>query len=186
MLDEWANAFQFDPINEVTDTSLGTYCIHEEGTFIPNLTKEYNYFNGLWDRFFDGPINRNGVGVYVLLISPNKEKKHYSFRIQFSCTNNVVEYEALILGLQTTQRRGIKSLRVHGYNELVVNQGRAQSITQKNLLKSYKHRVWDLIEGFEAFNISSLPRNQNKHADRLAAIGAQYEIPTHVVDRRKQ
>lgn len=54
LFDDWDNDFQFDPINEVTDIGLGTYCIHEEDTFIPNLTKECNDFNELWDIFFDG------------------------------------------------------------------------------------------------------------------------------------
>ena len=40
--------------------------------------------------------------------------------------------------------------------------------------------MWDLIEVFEAFNLQSLLRNQNKHADRLVAIGAQYDIPYEI------
>ena len=47
-------------------------------------------------------------------------------------------------------------------------------------MKSYKHVVLDLIEGLEAFNLQSIPRNQNKHVDRLAAVGAQYDIPTEI------
>lgn len=121
-----------------------------------------------------------------MLTSPKGEKYYFSFRLQFSCTNNVAEYEALILGLQMTQKRGIKSLKVHGDNELVLNHIRAQRTTKNNLLKSYKHRACDLIEGFEAFNISSVPRNHNKHVDRLAAIGAQHDIPYHVVTEKEQ
>lgn len=113
------------------------------------------------------------MGASVLLISPKGEKYFFSFRLQFSCTNNVVEYKALILGLQTTQRRGIKSLKVHGDSDLFVNQVRAHNITKSSPLKSYKHRAWDLIEGFEAFDISHVPRNQNKHIDRLVAVGSQ-------------
>lgn len=41
-LDEWANAFQFDPIDEGNGTGLGTYCIHEENAPVPNLSKESN------------------------------------------------------------------------------------------------------------------------------------------------
>ena len=48
------------------------------------------------------------------------------------------------------------------------------------LLKSYKHVVWDLIEGLEAFNLQSVLRNQNKQVDRLAAIGAQYDISSEI------
>lgn len=42
LLDEWENAFQFDLIDEVNNTGLGTYCIHEQDTPIPNISKEDN------------------------------------------------------------------------------------------------------------------------------------------------
>ena len=58
----------------------------------------------------------------------------------------------------------------------MVNRVRNQNITKNGLLKSYKHRVWDFLEGFNAFNIQSIPRKENRHADRLAAIGASYDV----------
>jgi hypothetical protein len=54
------------------------------------------------------------------------------------------------------------------------------------LLKSYKHRVWDFLEGFNAFNIQSIPRRENKHVDRLAAIGASYYVPGNIEEEKKQ
>lgn len=33
-----------------------------------------------------------------------------------------------------------------------------------------------MIEDFEAFNLLSIPRNQNKEADRLVTLGAQFDI----------
>lgn len=51
----------------------------------------------------------------------------------------------------------------------------------------YKHRIWDLIEDFEAFNLPSIPRNFNKEADRLVSLGAQFDIPKELdnVDRQQ-
>ena len=42
LLDEWANAYQFDPISETLETGLNTYCILEKDALVPNLvdTKE--------------------------------------------------------------------------------------------------------------------------------------------------
>lgn len=39
LLDEWANAYQFDPISKTLKIGLGTYCILEKDTLIPNLMK---------------------------------------------------------------------------------------------------------------------------------------------------
>ena len=38
--------------------------------------------------------------------------------------------------------------------------------------------------GLQAFNIQSIPRIDNKHVDRLAAIGVHYDVPEHVEDKR--
>ena len=57
-------------------------------------------------------------------------------------------------------------------------------MVKNGLLKSYKNRVWDLIEDFQAFDIQSIPRN--KYANRLVAIGAQYDISKHVEDDKEQ
>ena len=75
---------------------------------------------------------------------------------------------------------GICCLRIYGDSELVVNQVRSLNTTKNNLLKSYRNRVWDLLEDFHAINLFSIPRNRNKHADRLAAIGAEFDVPKEV------
>lgn len=99
LLDEWANAFQFGPIEEADEIGLGTYYIHEEDAPISNLSKESSDMHGLWDMFFDGSRNKNGAATDVLLISPRGEKYYFSFKLHLCCTNNVAKYEALILGL---------------------------------------------------------------------------------------
>ena len=63
---------------------------------------------------------------------------------------------------------------------------RNQNITKNGLLKSYKHRVWDFLEGFNAFNIQRIPRKENKHADRLVAIGASYDVSGDLEEKKKQ
>ena len=57
-------------------------------------------------------------------------------------------------------------------------------MVNNGLLKSYKRRVWDLLEYFQAFDIQSIPRTENKHVDKLATIGAQYNISKHVEDEQ--
>ena len=49
--------------------------------------------------YFDGSISEEGDGAGVWIISLDKYFKIYYFKLTFECTNNVVEYEALLLGL---------------------------------------------------------------------------------------
>ena len=56
--------------------------------------------------YFDGATNHSGYGIGVLLISPRGDHIPRSVRLAFSdqhpTTNNIVKYEASILGLETT------------------------------------------------------------------------------------
>ena len=54
------------------------------------------------------------------------------------------------------------------------------------MLKSYKHRVWDFLESFNAFSIQSILRKGNRHDDRLAAIGASYDVPRDLEKKKEQ
>ncbi|KAH9298048.1 hypothetical protein KI387_029730, partial [Taxus chinensis] len=51
-----------------------------------------------------------------------------------------------------------------------------QHATKNDLLKCYKNRVWDLMEDFDGFGIKSIPRKENQAVDRLAAVGAAFDI----------
>jgi len=48
-------------------------------------------------------------------------------------------------------------------------------------MRSYRHRIWDLIENFEAFNIEVVPRAQNSKVDRMAQIGSQFDPITDLM-----
>jgi ribonuclease HI len=66
------------------------------------------------EMYFDGAYSKEGVGAGVVLISPKKEEIHLSYKLEFEATNNVVEYEALILGLEAARKMQITELVVFG------------------------------------------------------------------------
>ena len=59
-------------------------------------------------------------------------------------------------------------------------------MTKNNPLKLYKHRIQDFLEGFQPFNIQNVIRRENKHVDRLATIGSQYDLLEHVEKEKEQ
>ena len=77
---------------------------------------------GIWTLHFDGANSREGNGAGVLLISPTGQWVPLSFKLEYEATNNVAEYEALLLGLQIARSMNIQSLKVLGDSELVVRQ----------------------------------------------------------------
>ena len=60
-----------------------------------------------WTVFCDGSWGTFGAGVVVVLVAPSKVKTRYVARLDFSCTNNIAEYEALLLGLRKLKAMGI-------------------------------------------------------------------------------
>ena len=49
--------------------------------------------------FFDGAYTKESARAGIVFISPSKEKTQLSFKLDFKVTNNIAEYEALLLGL---------------------------------------------------------------------------------------
>lgn len=47
----------------------------------------------------DGAANKKGSGIGIVMLSPDGITLEKSFRIGFLATNNEVEYEALLVGL---------------------------------------------------------------------------------------
>ena len=68
----------------------------------------------MWNMSFDGAVGREGVGAGVWIDPPKVGTKLCSYKLDFNCTNNMAEYEALILGLKTLKELGARRIVVHG------------------------------------------------------------------------
>ena len=63
-----------------------------------------------------------GSGASCVLIDPKKNKHFLSCRLEFECTNNTTEYEALVQGLRKAIELKVKNLKVYGDTEIIVKQ----------------------------------------------------------------
>ncbi|XP_019251280.1 PREDICTED: uncharacterized protein LOC109230210 [Nicotiana attenuata] len=68
--------------------------------------------------FIDRAPNFKGVGIGALLVSESGQHYMRLARIRFPCTNNMVEYEACILGIRMTVDMYIKELLAIGDSDL--------------------------------------------------------------------
>ena len=132
----------------------------------------------MWKCFFDGAYSKEGIGVGFLLIAPRGNMFIFSFKLEFDATNNVAEYESLIVALQTSKQMGVKSISAFGYLELIIKQIKDHCQTKHPRPRAYRNEVWDLIENFfEAFNIQFVPRNENILADSLVVVVSTFKSP---------
>jgi len=79
----------------------------------------------------------------------NMENNHaegHAFRLNFKCTNNIVEYEALILGLQLVRKLGAKRVSIMEYSELIIKQINGEYFVNNPKLGQYREIVLDLMQ----------------------------------------
>jgi hypothetical protein len=70
------------------------------GDWTPGAQEEVHRINTeVWTIFCDGSWGTFGAGATAILISPSKVKTCYATRLEFNWTNNIAEYEAILLGL---------------------------------------------------------------------------------------
>jgi ribonuclease HI len=128
--------------------------------------------------FFDGDSSRESVGVRVIFISPTQEIKSLSFELYFETTNNVAEYEALVLGLRDAKEMNIEELVVFGDAELIFHQVKNTYQAKHPRLRIYINEVLDLIDSlFLAFNISFVPREEKTMENSLVVSASNFKIP---------
>jgi ribonuclease HI len=70
---------------------------------------------------FDGSFSSEGNGAGVILVSPAGKIHNLSYRLDFACSNNVVEFEALVLGIENALNIGCGHLLVFRNFDLIVN-----------------------------------------------------------------
>jgi ribonuclease HI len=61
-----------------------------------------------WTVFCDGSWGTFDAGAAAVLVAPSKVRTCYAAKLDFSCTNNIAGYEALLLGLRKLKAMGIR------------------------------------------------------------------------------
>ena len=104
------------------------------------------------------------------MISPEKVIIEKSLKLDFSATNNEVEYEALLIGMAMVQRMGGKSIKLFLDSRLVVSQVKSEFEAKDERMQGYLSQVKCLESKFDSFDLLHISRNGNTHADSLAML----------------
>lgn len=87
------------------------------------------------------------------------------------CTNNVAEYKALILGLETAKKLKCPAVALHLDSELIVRQLQGKYKVKNETLKPLFQQVKDMLVHFTSWSVTHVPRAENSRADGLANKG---------------
>jgi ribonuclease HI len=134
-----------------------------------------------WIVFYDGSWGTFGVGAAAVLVAPSKVKTCYAAKLDFSCTNNIAEYEALLLGLRKLRAMGIRRAILKTDSQVISGHVDKSSKARDPKLERYLDTVRRLEASFEGFSVKNIPRGENEHADLLAKSAAQgLPLPSEV------
>nr|XP_028959516.1 uncharacterized protein LOC114825271 [Malus domestica] len=75
-----------------------------------------------WTMYFDGSSTSSSDGVGNVIQSPNHDCWYFSLKLDFECTNNHAEYEALIIGLGILHDLRATRALILDDSKLVINQ----------------------------------------------------------------
>jgi ribonuclease HI len=97
--------------------------------------------------------------------------------LQFSnesdkCTNNIAEYEAILLGLRKLRDISVQRCILHTDSKVVAGQIEKESIAREPTLKRYLVLVRRMKSFFKGFTMEYIDKNKNSKADKLAKAAA--------------
>ncbi|XP_071932988.1 uncharacterized protein [Coffea arabica] len=129
--------------------------------------------------YFDGVAHRDGTGAGVVFYTLETDILPYSFTLTRRCSNNVAEYQALILGLETAVDMKQLYFRVYGDSKLVVNQFLGIYDVKKPELIPYYKYARQLMGYLDSVTIEHILRNFNQQADSLAKLASVITLPSN-------
>lgn len=142
-------------------------------------TDSENIFHeSLWHLDFDGYVNKLGASGGVCI--HNMENNHYeghAFILNFKFTNNMAEYEALILGLQLVRKLGAKRVSIMGDSKFIIKKINGEYYVNNPRLGRYRDTILDLIKDLREPNFSIICREKNMQAHSIAIFASTCKFP---------
>ena len=100
--------------------------------------------------------------------SPEGDKLKYTAHLQYQTTNNEVEYETLLKGLELAKSLRVESIIVQTDSQLVMGQVNGTREAKEGWMKKYLSRVKYVIKKFKEASFFQIPKEENMEANTLA------------------
>ena len=95
------------------------------------------------------------------------DKLKHKICLQYQATNNEVEYEALLKGLELAKSVEAKSILILEDSQLIMGQINGTYEAKEGRMKKYLEKVLHLMKKLKEANFVQIPREENMEADTL-------------------
>jgi ribonuclease HI len=113
-----------------------------------------------WTVFCDDSWGTFSAGAAAVLVAPSKVRTCYAVKLDFSCTNNIAEYEALLLGLRKLKAMGIRRAILKTDSQFISGHVDKSSKARDTKLEKYLDAVRRLEASFEGFSVKNITRGK--------------------------
>lgn len=111
--------------------------------------------------------NPGPAAAASVVSSPDGEVLDEATRLLGVVSNNVAEYQALLLGLERAGALGAEAVEVINDSELIAKQVNGTYKVKHAAMRPLHAEALGALRGFQAWRIRTVPRAQNAHADAL-------------------
>ena len=120
----------------------------------------------------DGASNTCKARIGIVLESLEGIKLEYLLKLGFSTSNNEVEYEVLVVGLQAAIKLGTEELEVYSDSQLVVSQVKGSFEARDPKMMEYLKLALSLQASIGSMKVSQISKGNTSHADSLATLAS--------------
>jgi ribonuclease HI len=172
----------FEPRTSIKSQVLADFIVDWTGT----ARQQEEPSEKVWTIHCDGTWCHAGAGAAAIITSPTGVKHRYAARLSFAlesdrCTNNIAEYEAVILGLRKLKALDVTTYIIKTDSKVVAGQIEKDCSEKDPALLQYLTAVRSLEKQFKGFTLQHVDRARNKEADVLAKAAARGEaLPSDV------
>jgi len=136
---------------------------HSVHTTSPGQVRRVRVFSDGAARGNPGPA---GAGAVVLDENGRVLKKLGRFLGRQ--TNNVAEYEGLLLGLRWARAHGAREVEVRADSQLLIRQLEGSYAVKNEVLRRLHAEALALLRAFDKYELAHVPREENAVADEMS------------------
>jgi len=172
-----------ETVKTVDATSIQEKSPQIENSNLPNpkMTETLNTNHKqeiTWYLEFDGSVNKLGAGAGIWIHNThNNHVEGHAYRLNFRCTNNMAEYEALFLGLKLLKALVATKVSIIGDSDLIIQQMKGNFVTNDNRMRAYRTAATNILNAFTESKLAKISRNDNIHAHNLATFASTCKLP---------
>jgi ribonuclease HI len=168
----------FEPRTAIKSQVLADFVVDWTGP----ITQPDPSAEKVWTIHCDGAWCHAGAGAAAVITSPTGVKHRYAAHLNFAlesdrCTNNIAEYEVVILGLRKLRALGITTCIIRTDSKVVVGQVEKDYTAKDPTIMQYLAAIRSLERQFKGFTLQHVDRAKNEEADALAKAARQRRGP---------